>query len=114
MAKKQTNRVKPLSLALQDLHIRSQFRGFASSRGRDRAERVWVGTLQPTLESPRYRVKVQYHVGETPLVWVLSPTIKPGAPHTYSKGNLCLYTPWEQPWRGDALLAETVIPWAAI
>jgi hypothetical protein len=113
MVKKQTSRIKPLSLAIQDGHIKSRFEGFTYGRGRDRAEWVWTGKFQPAPDSPRYTVEVRYKIGKIPKVWVRSPNLLKGAPHRYGDGSLCLYTPWEWSWRDNELIAETILPWAA-
>jgi hypothetical protein len=111
----QTNRPRqrstPISLALQDLHIRHRFPDFSAKR--DRRAYTWHGDLQPTLFSATYRVAVRYRLGELPSVRVLSPALAPNAPHLYRGGTLCLYWPEEWRWRGDALIADTILPWTA-
>jgi hypothetical protein len=81
-------------------------------KGRNPAEKIWIGTLHPTEESPVYTVKIAYRERGVPTVWVVSPPLKPDAPHTYgAEGGLCLYTPSEWNWQGDRVIAETIIPW---
>jgi len=57
-----------------------------------------------------------------PRVYVLNPPLVEWAtgepvPHLYKpagkKPFLCLYDPKEDPWNGDKLVAETIIPWAS-
>jgi hypothetical protein len=101
-------------MMVQHGHIQERFEGFTRTQGRDRAETVWVGMLRPKPDSRKYTVEVRYKIGSIPRVWVRSPTLRPGAPHRYSDGSLCLYTPWEWSWRDSELIAETILPWAAI
>ncbi len=34
-------------------------------------------------------------------------------PHLYADGSLCLYWPKEWRWSRKAIIAETILPWAA-
>ena len=106
--------IRPVPLGVQDMHIKGRFQGFTSSWGKDKHEMVWLGNLQPTIESPVYKIRIRYRLGGIPKIRILSPTLKPKPPHTYSDGSLCLYTPGEGSWREDKLLADTILPWAAI
>ena len=97
----------------QVAEVKTTFPGLERSFGRDKAV-TWEGDLQPTPDSPRYRLRVEYHLGGPPRVVVLSPPLRPGAPHLYDDGSLCLYWPGEWLWRtSDKSIAKTVIPWAA-
>lgn len=74
----------------------------------------WLGDLQPTLESPWYRLRVLHEPGRVPRVWVVSPQVRANAPHRYpSDKSLCLYWQKEWDWTPHESLAETMIPWAA-
>jgi hypothetical protein len=75
---------------------------------------VWLGTLQPSVESPVYRVRVVHEPGRSPLVFVDSPRPCRDAPHRYGDGSLCLYWPVEWRWRPAESLAETIVPWTAL
>jgi len=75
---------------------------------------VWNGELQPTPESPRYRVRIDHEGGDAPAVWVEKPDLPKDAPHRYPSGKLCLYWPEEWSWRDEETLAETIVPWAAL
>jgi hypothetical protein len=75
---------------------------------------TWHGTLQPTAESPLYHVKISHPFDRTPVVTVVKPVIRPGAPHRYLDGSLCLYWPEEWRWTPRANLAGTLIPWTAL
>lgn len=104
-------RFKPLSLAVQDLHIRRRFPSFNAEKGN--GQWIWRGMLQPQGSSPVYQVSIRYRQGHTPTVRVHSPTLATNAPHRYPGGDLCLYWPREWQWRGDELIAETILPWTA-
>jgi hypothetical protein len=104
-------RTRPLSLAVQDLHLRHRFPGFVAERGN--GVWTWRGNLQPRASSPVYRVSIQCKEGRVPVVRVLSPALAPNAPHLYRGGKLCLYWPEEWRWYGDELIAETIVPWTA-
>jgi hypothetical protein len=102
----------PITLAVQDLHIRHRFPRFHRiGRG---GHAKWKGTLQPRESSPEYHVSVHYEVGHIPKVFVDAPPITATAPHRYSDGSLCLYWPVEWTWSQDKLIADTILPWAAL
>ena len=70
--------------------------------------------LQPTPESPQYRLRLLHEPHRVPRVWVVSPRLRPDAPHRYpGNHSLCLYWPKEWWWTPQKSLAETIIPWAA-
>jgi hypothetical protein len=98
--------------ALQDLNIRAGFPGFVA-RSLAAGGAIWQGTLQPRESSPVYHVVIRHSVDGIPKVHVTSPKLRPN-PHLYSDGSLCLYWPKEWSWRKDQLLAQTIIPWAAL
>ena len=100
-----------MTAGVQNLRIRQLFPAF-SFVWRN-AVGVWRGYLQPSETSPAYRVEVRYQQGGLPTVRVLQPTLIKGAPHLYREGHLCLYWPKEWHWRGDTLIAETILPWTA-
>lgn len=114
MVRNKSTRVKATPMFVQDGHIRSKFAGFTHTRGANGGESVWHGTLQPSVGSPAYTVDVRYRVGSIPRVWVRSPLLRENAPHRYPDGHLCLYTPWEWNWLDSDLIAETLLPWAAL
>ena len=96
------------------MHIARRFPGFSPVRTPGTTE--WRGTLQPRDTSPAYRVAVEVRqtVGGVPKVRVVWPELMPNAPHLYANGTLCLYWPQEWSWRYDTLIAETILPWAAL
>lgn len=75
---------------------------------------IWKGTLQPTLESSSYTMRIQHSIRRIPRVFVDTPQLHDDAPHRYRDGSLCLYWPEEWAWAPDKSLASTLIPWAAM
>lgn len=101
----------PKQLLIQILRMRQQFPGFRY----DRRALAWYGELQPTTDSPRYRLRVGYFPGDQPRVRVLAPALVPEARalHRYQDGSLCLYHPEDGDWTSTSYVADTIIPWAA-
>ena len=93
--------------------MRTAFPNFQHRLGRDRMV-TWYGTLQPSLSSPAYTVRIVYRKRGHPEVWVLKPILDPNAPHLYPDGTLCLYWPREWRWTDDESLALTIVGWAAL
>ena len=76
------------------------------------------GDIQPSELSAVYRVGIEYELGLTPDVRVLSPAIKTrddrtSIPHMYDQERLCLYMPWRREWSSCMPLGRAVIPWTA-
>ena len=99
------------TMALQAYHMRVRWPQFTHA-GNAQAS-VWRGQLAPTDESAPYEISVAYRLGGVPKARVLKPAIQPAAPHRYGDGSLCLYWPVEWDWRGDRLIAETIVPWTS-
>jgi len=93
--------------------MQSLFPGFVCDFNRKDQVLSWRGELQPTDESPVYHVRITYKMGGTPYVKVISPEIRPGAPHLYSGGRLCLYDPKDRSWHPGLFIAKTIVPWTA-
>ena len=94
----------------QQVHaMRSYFPQFKYKRVNQKP--TWVGCLQPTVASPKYRVKVEYS-STYPKVWVLSPSIT-DAPHRYPDKSLCLYYPKDRSWTQKKYTHETIVPWVS-
>jgi hypothetical protein len=102
----------PLNLAIQAAHIHHRFLNFVCRIHKGRA--VWRGTLQPRMTSPLYQVEISYRLMDVPKVRIISPPLASNTPHLYPDGSLCLYWPKEWRWRQDQLIAETILPWAAL
>lgn len=89
---------------------------FMYSRRRNGKRRIptWTGVLQPSVNSPRYRVMITYTPPRSPRVFILDPELRPNAPHRYSDGSLCLYYPNDQSWTPSAYIAGTILPWTSV
>lgn len=103
------SRTKPLSLPVQDLHVKSRFPGFRNTGNWKCAN--WVGDLRPQHVSPVYTVKIRYRLGSTPKVWVQRPTVDERSPHLYRDGSLCLFYPKDASWHSGMKIADMIIPW---
>ncbi|MCF8709699.1 hypothetical protein [Rhizorhapis sp. SPR117] len=82
---------------------------------------AWRFALRPTPLSREYGVRIDYHQGQVPDVFVEDPdlTLLAGdrtLPHVYSQKptRLCLYLPRAFEWRDWMRLDETIVPWIAI
>jgi hypothetical protein len=100
----------------QAARLRAAFPGFrALARGSlVRAE----GDITPTDLSATYRVEIQYKLGLSPDVRVLSPALyartdDPFIPHMYYQDRLCLYLPGWREWSSSMPLGRVIVPWAA-
>ncbi len=80
---------------------------------REDGEIVWRGKLCPTEVSPDYEVEIRWRPRCDPRVFVVSPPLKPGAPHTYDDGSLCLQFPGDRSWTDPRFVATHVVPWTA-
>jgi hypothetical protein len=95
--------------------MRASFPQF-SYRATRRGGLKWRGTLQPTLDSPAYRMLIVHELYRHPRMWVSSPRLVANPPHVYRNddNSLCLYWPVEWRWRPTESLARTMVPWAAM
>ncbi|MBV6503328.1 MAG: hypothetical protein AKCLJLPJ_01397 [Fimbriimonadales bacterium] len=75
---------------------------------------VLEGRLQPQPGSPVYSIAIRFLPGRSPKVRILSPGIRPDAPHRYPGGLLCLYWHKDRNWNGQTFIGETIIPWTAL
>jgi hypothetical protein len=104
-------RKKPLSLPVQQGHLRRLFPG---SRTRISLNCLrWIGYITPSPLSQSYRLQMTYKIGKRPKVFVISPKLQ--LPeflyevHVFKDGSLCLY--YMDEWDSQTVLAETVVPW---
>jgi hypothetical protein len=70
--------------------------------------------MEPRETSPVYKMEIRYQVGMAPKVRVRSPQLDMRVKHLYEDGTLCLYWPEEWRWGKNCLIAETIVPWAAV
>lgn len=82
---------------------------------------TWVGSLKPSGLTSRYVIKVEYELGLSPRVSVVTPSLRSRAdgvriPHIYKGNYPCLYFPWskEKEWTPNKHIAMTIIPWASL
>lgn len=101
---------KSLNFAMQEWHIQKRFSGFELKL--EDKKWVWVGHLQPTPHSERYKVKIVYDPYR-PKVFVLVPKVLNRAPHLYEDRSLCLYHPNDKSFDGETLISDTIIPWTS-
>jgi hypothetical protein len=101
-----------ITIGLQIFAMRCQFPQLKYRRSRNQRP-TWVGSLQPTDQSPQYKVKVVYAYPSEPKTWILAPSIACNAPHRYSDKSLCLYYYKDRSWNSRMLIAKTIIPWTA-
>lgn len=110
----------PLNERQQGAGIRRLWPGFEVTAVRRRL--IARGTVTPTPLTRTYRVRIEYHLGESPKVYVEEPRLvrrpcEPGqpVPHTYyssivGRERPCVYYPWVD-WTDTKPLAKTIIPW---
>jgi hypothetical protein len=73
---------------------------------------VAVGEVQPSPETDKYKIRLEYTPGHTPRVFVESPQIENSKDiHLYREGFLCLYEPSETKFKDSFKLSEYTIPW---
>ncbi len=101
---------KALNLGLQDYNIKRKFPSFRLIQ--NKKEIYWVGELQPTPTSQKYRIKIIHHP-YTPQVFIVDPEVVSFAPHRYSDSSLCLYHPNDNSFDGETLISDTIIPWTS-
>jgi len=103
---------RPINLGQHALVLRRTFPG--SEVSIRHARLTWIGWLEPTELSRRYRVRIDLGHDGLPHVRVVEPTLesRPGEqlPHTYREGTLCLYRAGE--WH-LALPLAVLVPWAS-
>lgn len=108
---------RALTLAQQHFALR-HCRAVRGQGNVDRQRLIWNFDAQPTPLSRRYRIRLTYARGGTPVIVVLEPDLlelsdgrRP--PHIYSVGppvKLCLYLPGRE-WSSKQFLATTIVPW---
>lgn len=79
---------------------------------------IWKGHVQPTPMSCEYEVEIGYQLKHFPRTRVLKPElISPEGeriPHMYDQKRLCLFHPKFGDWRPTMLIANSILPWAAL
>ena len=111
-------KTKPLPIQVQARNIEHIFTDSKVDTMRDYLL-TWTHSISPSPLGDVYRVKLIYHLGKPPKIYVLHPKPLPLAngkkklPHCYDQKEqrLCLYYPDGTEWDKTKLLATTVIPW---
>jgi hypothetical protein len=104
-----------------------QYFGLQTSRlcpgaGRLHRNRLrWEFTAQPTPLGRRYRLRLDYELGDKPNVYVMDPDLVVLAdgrrlPHVYQQQppRLCLYLPNTGEWSAQMRLVDTIVPWSVL
>lgn len=99
--------------AQQRASMKQAFPNFVGKPNR-RGGFTWHGTLQPTLTSMAYRIKIVHDHLRAPKVFLPRVHFPPGTPHIYNDQSLCLYWPEEWQWSATERLADTIVPWTAL
>ncbi len=73
---------------------------------------VASGEIQPSPETDKYKIRLEYTPGHTPRVFIEAPRIEKSSDiHIYREGFLCLYEPIETKFKDSFKLSEYTIPW---
>jgi hypothetical protein len=113
-------RPRVIPAAHQYLHLRTN--PVCAGSGALRPGRlVWSFVTSPTPLSRRYRLRVEYRLGDVPRVFVEEPdlwgvTDGRRLPHVYEQHppRLCLYLPGTGEWTPAMRLDQTIVPWAIL
>lgn len=86
-----------------------------------RGQLSWNWQAAPSALGRNYNLRVEFKKGGIPNVFVDQPDLVALAngrklPHVYSESptRLCLYLPSSGEWHGGLLIANTLVPWAAL
>ena len=97
-------------LFAEEAVMRERFPGFALRMGSD--ELFWEGTLEP-VQGRRFRITLAYpsrYPYQEPVLRVLRPRLREGAPHRYVDGSICVHRSGWDPATGTA---ASMIPLAS-
>ncbi|WP_404391350.1 hypothetical protein [Pseudoalteromonas phenolica] len=118
-----------IGIAEQYIAFKSCCKGEVVIRDNDKTVE-WVGYIQPTSLSRRYKVVIRYTINKLPFCIVTEPDLTVLAsdkaiPHTYPNSTnvkgvqLCLFLPKVKKlnkvseWQPTMFVADTFIPWAS-
>ena len=114
----QKKKNKRISLIIQAGKLKSMFPNSIIKRIKEE-KLEWIGELQPTPLSKKYKVKFIYKRNKGVSAYVIEP--KPlerygdlkSLPHVYStkEQKLCLYYPGIREWDVTMFYTETIVPW---
>ena len=77
---------------------------------------AWLGRFEPRPGSV-YKIRIEYGVAGTPKALLVDPEMREGCPHTYGRGQMCVYWPKDPDnpgWQEDSWIADTILPWSAL
>lgn len=89
--------------------MHAHFPGFQLTKGTN-GSLTWVGVVTPTPEDD-FLVAIVYpdnYPYQSPALWALEPPLRPGAPHLYMDGSLCIHANNWDPERGTAASCVTL------
>lgn len=111
---------RPLTTAQQ--HLSLQNTQLSAGTGMLRRERLrWQFDACPTPLGRTYHLRITYHLGSRPEVFVDDPDLTLLAagrrlPHVYRQKptRLCLYLPGTGEWSASMRIVDTIIPWSIL
>ncbi len=111
-------RTKPISLAVQLLHLQRRFVGSGEIR---RSRLMWTQTIQPHPLAHVYRCRLEHTLGEYPQMYCLDPLLSVLAagrklPHVRTRTEpieMCLFMRRVECWTDDMFLANVTVPLAS-
>ena len=75
---------------------------------------TWIGKVHPSHWSKTYSLKISYHHGKRPKIWVIEPELdipeSKAKIHMFLDNSLCLHLSKE--WNEQMLIANTILLWA--
>lgn len=109
-------RHRPLSLAVQLLHLKRRFPDGDGAINRSRL--VWEQAVHPHALAHVYRCRLEHRLGDYPQMYCLEPPLSALAkgrrlPHVYTKTepvHICLFMHRIECWRDDLILANVAVP----
>ena len=112
-------RTKPITLPVQLHYLKS---AYPNSVGDIQGNLMqWGSWVTPSPMSAKYRIDVNYAIGDAPQVWAREPDLTEMAggkklPHVYDQSaqRLCLYRPAYREWKSTLLISRTIVPWAVL
>lgn len=115
-----TGQARSLTAAQQFLNLRVN--PICAGAGTLHAGRlVWRYIASPTPLSRSYAVRIDYHQGDIPNVFIEEPDLIALAngrrlPHVYEQKptRLCLYLPRAREWANGMRIDQTIVPWTAL
>lgn len=110
---------KPRLTLIQQYHALKRDFGFGEIQRIGYNQLIWKGTLKSSPIGDSYLVKITYHKGNVPKIYILDPPKlklpkeKKRLEHVYDHGKqrLCLYYPKAKEWKETMTISSTILPW---